>query len=187
MLGWKERRKEFSGGSLLLGENTGVYYVGVLKIIPWLGVRGEKAIKTGCFCLNHQTPGPGFAVTGAAITKAACLRNRQGTHIPNTFVAVVKCMYPNSVASTCIYVGKQSSPPEWVGNAGSAEPSYLSYRLPTPSLKISAGKLPHLPSHPSGNCCLVSGRGSNQAILIKILPTNLNTIKNWWLAVPLSW
>lgn len=59
--------------------------------------------------------------------------------------------------------------------------SRVSYQLPTPCLRLSAGKLPHLPSHPSGNCCLVSGRGSNQAILIKILLTNLNTIKNrWW-------
>ena len=113
----------------------------------------------------------------AAIT--LWLLEKDRGEISNTFVAVVKCMDPNRVASTYISVGKQNSPPEWVGDMGS-EPFYLSSRLPTPHLKISAGKSPRLTSHPSGNCCVVSGRGSNQAVLIKIFPTNLNTIKNWY-------
>lgn len=118
------------------------------------------------------------------VTKAVCLKNRQRTHIFNPFVAVVKYMYPNSIAITYINVEEQGAICTRVDMLDTADsigwvpPS--SHHPPAPGPTISVGKLPHLTTHPSGNCCLVSGRGSNQAILIKILPPNLNTIKNWW-------
>lgn len=45
----------------------------------------------------------------ATITKTVCLKNRQGTHIFNPFVAMVKYMYPNSMSITYIYVEEPES------------------------------------------------------------------------------